>query len=141
MKILLPVDGSEYSKRAAEYVAKHASMLAEAPEIHILHVHPPLPYHGAAKIVGKAAIEEYQREESLAALAVAEKALEGSRSKPIVSWAVGDVVEEVSRYVDKKGIDLIVVGSHGRGAVTILAMGSVTLKLLAGLKTPVLVIR
>jgi nucleotide-binding universal stress UspA family protein len=141
MRILLAVDGSEFSRRAAAYVSQHAGLLAEAPEIHLLHVHPPLPYKGAASVVGKAAIESYQRDESLAALAVAEKALAGSRSTPKASWVVGDVVEEVGRYVDGNAIDLIVVGSHGRGAVTTFALGSVTLKLLAGLKTPILVVR
>ena len=141
MKILLAVDGSEYSRRAAAYVAQHAGLLAEAPELHVLHVHPPLPYPGVANIVGKAAIESYQRDESQAALDVAAKALVGSRSAPKLSWCVGDVVEEVGRYVERNAIDLIVVGSHGRGAVSTLALGSVTLKLLAALKTPVLVVR
>jgi len=58
-----------------------------------------------------------------------------------VKWVVGDVVDEVTRYVDKNKIDMIVIGSHGRGAVSTFALGSVTLKLLATLKTPVLVIR
>ena len=141
MKILLAVDGSDYSRRAAAYVGQHAGLLAEAPELHVLHVHPPLPYPGAANIVGKAAIESYQRDESLAALAVAQKALEGSRSVPKASWCVGDVVEEVGRYVERNAIDLIVVGSHGRGAMSTLALGSVTMKILASLKTPVLVVR
>lgn len=141
MKILIAVDGSDYSRRAAEYVRQHAGLLAEPPELHVLHVHPPLPYPGAANIVGKAAIESYQRDESLAALAVAEKALAGSRTPAKSSWCVGDVVEEVRRYVEKNGIDLIVVGSHGRGAVGTFALGSVTMKLLALLKTPILVVR
>jgi nucleotide-binding universal stress UspA family protein len=141
MKILLAVDGSEYSKRAAAYVRQHSGLLAEPPEIHVLHVHPPLPYPGAMKIIGKAAVDEYQREESLASLAVAEKALEGSRSTPKVSWSVGDVTEEVRRYAERNAIDLIVVGSHGRSAASSFALGSVTLKLLATLKTPILVVR
>jgi len=141
MKILLPVDGSEYSQRAAAYVRRHAGLLAEPPEIHILHVHPPLPYPGVVNVVGKAAIEGYQRDESLAVLAVAEKALEGSRSAPKSSWCVGDVTEQVRRYVESNAIDLIVVGSHGRGAAGSFALGSVTQKLLAALKTPVLVVR
>lgn len=141
MKILLPVDGSEYSRRAANYVARHAAWLKEAPEIHVLHVHPPLPYPGAANVVGKAAIESYQRDESVAALAVAEKELADAGLKAKSSWIVGDVVEAVGRHVERNAIDLIVVGSHGRGAVTTLALGSVTLKLLAALKTPILVVR
>jgi nucleotide-binding universal stress UspA family protein len=141
MKILLPVDGSEFSRRAANYVAHHTHFLKDAPEIHVLHVHPPLPYTGAAKVVGKAAIKEYQREESEAAMKVCQKELAANKLEAKSSWVVGDVVEEVRRYAGKHDIDLIVVGSHGRGAVSTFALGSVTLKLLAALKTPILVIR
>ena len=141
MKILLPVDGSQYSRRAANYVAQHAAWLKEAPEIHVLHVHAPLPYAGAAKAVGKSAIEGYQREESEAALAVCEKELTALKLASKSTWLVGDVLEEVARYVESNAIDLIVVGSRGRSAVSALALGSVTTKLLASLKTPILVIR
>lgn len=141
MKILLAVDGSEYSRRAANYVAKHASFLAEAPEIHLLHVHPPLPFPGAANVIGKAAIDSYQRDESEAALAVARKELDGSGIPLKSSWIVGEVAEEVGRYVERNGVDLIVVGSHGRSKLATFALGSIAMKILATVKTPVLVIR
>jgi nucleotide-binding universal stress UspA family protein len=141
MKILLPVDGSEYSRRAANYVAQHATWLKEMPEVHMLHVHAPIPYPGAAAAAGKGAIESYQRDESQAALAICEKELSALSVPAKSSWCVGEVVDEVAKHVDKHGIDLIVVGSHGRGAVTSMALGSITLKLLATLKTPVLVVR
>src|SRR5438874_3652970 len=54
---------------------------SEAPEIHVLHVHPPLPYPGAANVVGKKVIEDYQREESEAALAVTQKRSEEHTSE------------------------------------------------------------
>ena len=141
MKILLAVDGSEYSRRAANYVAKHASWLKEPPEVHLLYVHAPLPYPGAAKVVGKKAIESYEREESEAALAVAQKELAASKMNAKSVWRVGDVVDEIAKYVAKNKIDMIVVGSRGRGAVAALALGSVTMKVLATLQTPVLVVR
>jgi nucleotide-binding universal stress UspA family protein len=141
MKILIAVDGSEYSRRAANYVAKHASLLASAPEVHLLHVHAPLPYPGAVNIIGKANVEKYQREESEAALAVAQKELEGGNVKVQSAWRCGDICEEVASYIQQKGIDLLVVGSHGRSAIAALAVGSVTLKLLSTIQTPVLVVR
>jgi nucleotide-binding universal stress UspA family protein len=141
MKILLPVDGSEYSRKAANYVAQHTAWLKEPPEIHVLHVHPPMPYAGAARVVGKAAIKGYQEEESLAALKVCEKELAALKLASKSTWVVGDVVEQVAKYVDKNKIDLIVVGSRGHGAMSSFALGSITMKLLANLQTPVLVIR
>jgi nucleotide-binding universal stress UspA family protein len=141
MKILLAVDGSEYSRRSANYVAKHASWLKEPPELHLLYVHPPLPYKGAAKVVGKKAIDDYEREESEAALSVAQKELAAAKLEAKSVWKVGDVVGEIAKYVEKNKIDMIVIGSRGRGAAAALALGSVTLKVLATLQTPVLVVR
>lgn len=141
MKILLAVDGSEYSRRAADFVAKNLSWLAHPPELHLLHVHAPIPFPGAAAAAGKGAVEKYQREESEAALAVAEKELAAANIPSKSSWRVGDVVEEVARYVEQNAIDLIVVGSHGRGTLAALALGSVAMKILATVKTPALIIR
>ena len=141
MKILLAVDGSEYSQRAATFLAKNVSALAQAPEIHCLHVHAPIPYPGAARAVGKGVIEKYQREESEAAIAEAKKVLEAAKLGPKCSWIVGDVAEEIATYVTKNKIDLIVLGSHGRGSFAALTLGSVAMKVLASVKTPALIIR
>jgi nucleotide-binding universal stress UspA family protein len=141
MKILLAVDGSEYSQRAAAFLAKNVGALAQSPEIHCLHVHAPIPYPGAAKAVGKGTIEKYQREESEAALAAAKKELTDAKLEPKCSWCVGDVVEEIGRYVKKNKIDLIVIGSHGRSSFAALTLGSVAMKVLATVKTPALIIR
>jgi nucleotide-binding universal stress UspA family protein len=141
MKILLAVDGSEYSQRAATFLAKNVSALAQKPEIHCLHVHAPIPYPGAAKAVGKGTIEKYQREESEAAIAGAKKELEAAKLAPRCSWIVGDVLEDIASYVKKNKIDLIVLGSHGRGSLAALTLGSVAMKVLASIKTPALIVR
>ena len=41
----------------------------------------------------------------------------------------------------ENGIDMVVLGSHGHGAFTNLALGSAATKLIATLDTPMLVIR
>jgi len=141
MKILLTTDGSEFTRRAAQYVAGHLGDLSSAPEIHVLNVHPPLPYRRAASVLGKKALESYYAEEAAKALAVATKVLEKAGMSYEASFRVGEIVEEIGKYVKKAGIDLIVMGSHGHGALGSLAMGSVTAKVLAALKTPVLIVR
>ena len=141
MNILLTADGSDYTKRAARYLAGHLSALTEAPAIHVLHVHPALPYARAASVLGKKAVEKYYREESEAALAVAEKELRKAGVAFDSAWKVGDVVGEIAAFVKKKDIDLVVMGSRGHGAIANLALGSTAAKVLATLKTPVLIVR
>ena len=141
MKILLAADGSDYTRKAARQLAKYTKFLAEAPDIHLLHVHAPLPYKRAVAVVGKAAVEKYQREESEKALAVAEKELRKARIAYTAAWMAGDVATAIGEYVARHGIDMIVMGSHGHTGLKNLVMGSVTTKVLASVKVPVLVVR
>jgi nucleotide-binding universal stress UspA family protein len=141
MKILLAVDGSEYSRRAADYVAHHASLLSEPPEIFLLHVHAPIPFPGAAASAGRSAIDDYQKDESEAALAVAQQELRDTKLEVHAAWVVGDVAQEVANSAKRHGIDLVVVGSHGHGALANLALGSVATKIVASVKLPILIVR
>ena len=142
MKILLAADGSDYTRRAAAYVTGHLGELASAPEVHVLNVHPPLPYRRAATVLGKKVLEGYYAEEAGKALAVATKVLDKAGLPYEASFRVGDVAGEIGKYVKRAGIDLIVMGSRGHGAIAGLALGSVTAKVLAApLAVPVLIVR
>jgi len=141
MNILLAADGSEHSRKAAKQLVKYVKFLAKAPEVHLLHVHAPLPYKRAMAVVGKAAVEKYQREESEAALKVAEKELKKGDVPYDSHWMCGDVAQAIAQFVKRHDIDLIVMGSRGHGAMANLALGSTTAKVLAAIKTPVLIVR
>ena len=141
MKILLAADGSAFTQIAARNLVAHLPWFAKTPEVHIVHVHPPLPYPGAAKIIGKAAVEKYQRQDSEAALATAEKELAAAGVPYISAWEVGDVAQHLDRYVKAHGIDLVVMGSHGHGALANLALGSVATKCIATLEVPIMIVR
>src|SRR5215212_9466512 len=43
MKILVAADGSKYTRAAIKYLTDHLDMFGQAPEVHLLHVRPPLP--------------------------------------------------------------------------------------------------
>lgn len=141
MRILLAADGSDYTKRAASQLAKHLAWFAGKPEIHVLHVRPPLPYPGATAFAGKSAVEDYERAEAHAALKVAERVLDNAKIKYTAAWNVGDIAVEIDGYVHNHRIDLIVLGSHGHGALVGLALGSIATKVIATSAVPVLVIR
>ena len=141
MKILLAADGSDYTRKAARQLAKDITFLKDPAEVHLLHVHAPLPYRGASGVIGKSTIETYQREDSEKALAVAEAELRKADVRFQPHWVVGEVCEAVNAFVKEHKIDMVVMGSHGAGALANLAMGSVATKLIATLKVPVLVVR
>lgn len=141
MKILLAADGSPYTRLAAQHLVRHAAWYAAPPEVHLLHVRPPIPYPRAEAVVGKAAVDTYHREESETALAVAENELRAAKVPFRSAWVVGDVAAEIDRYVKANGIDLVVMGSHGHGALANLALGSVATKCIATLDVPVMIVR
>jgi nucleotide-binding universal stress UspA family protein len=141
MKILLAADGSSYTRNAALYLVKLVRSFAQPPEIHVVHVHPPIPFPGAAAVAGKAAIEQHQREDSEAALAVAAGVLDQAGVAHRSAWMVGEVAEQLAQYVKKHGIDFAVMGSHGKGALASLALGSVAMKCIATLEAPVMIVR
>jgi nucleotide-binding universal stress UspA family protein len=140
MKILVAVDGSPYSRAAARYLARTFATFSPPPRVELMHVHAPIPYPIAASAVGRKAVDDYQRETSLAALHVAEAELAKARIAYSSSWRVGDVASEIATYVRKNGIDLVICGSHGHNAFVNLAMGSVATRLVATVPAPVLLV-
>jgi nucleotide-binding universal stress UspA family protein len=140
MKILVAVDGSPYSRAAARDLARTFATCSPPPRVELRHVHAPIPYPIAASAVGRKAVDDYQRETSLAALHVAEAELAKARIAYSSSWRVGDVASEIATYVRKNGIDLVICGSHGHNAFVNLAMGSVATRLVATVPAPVLLV-
>lgn len=141
MKILLAADGSEFTRRAARYVAAHVKRLASPPEIHLLNVHAPLPYARAASVAGADAVNDYHEEDCLKALEVAEDVLREAGIPYTASWIAGDVGKAIADYAKDKGIDLIVMGSHGHGQLRTLAMGSVADAVLRASPVPVTIVK
>ena len=140
MKILIAADGSAFSRSAARYVARHVGAFGRPVEVHVLHVHPAIPYPGAASVAGKKAIDEYQRDDSLKTLRVAEKELEAGALPYTSSWCIGEAATEIAAFARVNRFDLIVCGSHGHGALANLAMGSIATKLVASSTVPVLIV-
>ena len=62
MKVLLAVDGSDYTKRMLAYLAAHPDLLGKEPEITVYHGLMALPHH-AASVVGPAQVRAYQESE------------------------------------------------------------------------------
>lgn len=141
MKILLAVDGSSYTAKAVNYIASHLDWFQGNRELHLFHVKAPIPLGHARAAAGPEAVESYYREEATAALAPAEELLVKRDIPYQSSYKVGDVAEEIQAYVRQHNIDMIVMGSHGHGALKNLVMGSVATKVLAITDVPVLIVR
>lgn len=140
VKILLAVDGSKFTRHAVNHLTRHLRMFGAQPQAHLIHVRVPIPGR-AAVALGRDRVHRYYRSEANKAFASARRMLDaaGIRYREIV--LVGDPGTEVARYAKKEKFDLVLMGSHGHGALANLALGSVATKVLAHCKVPVLLVR
>jgi nucleotide-binding universal stress UspA family protein len=139
MKVLVPVDGSDASQRAIDHLIS-TPQYREGADVHLINVQPPLPARTSSAI-GHGQLEEYHREEGLKALQAAQQKLDAAGVKYHCHIAVGDPAKVIVQYAREHGIDQIVMGTHGRGAVAKALMGSVAQEVLAGAHVPVVLVK
>jgi nucleotide-binding universal stress UspA family protein len=140
MKILLAVDGSEFTKKMLAYLATHEELFSASNKYTLITVQPQLPPRARAA-VGKEVVEAYQRDESEKVLAPVSAFLtrHGIDAKSIAK--VGHAGDVISKAAESGKFDLVVMGSHGHGTLGNLVMGSVATQVLAHCKVPVLLVR
>jgi nucleotide-binding universal stress UspA family protein len=141
MKILLPVDGSECALRAVEYLISHSAWFRDLPEIHLLHVHAPIPIGRVQAHVGKETLHAYYLEESQASLLEAQQKLDAAGCAHTTHIHVGQPAEVIAKLAAEQGCDLIVMGTHGRGGIAGLVTGSVANRVLHLASCPVLLVK
>jgi len=139
MKVLLPVDGSAYTKRMLGWVAAHDEMFDAQTEFAVLTVVAPVPDHpGLFQLRDPKAYYEALGEEVLGPVRAYVKQ-KGWRAS--FEHRVGAAAERIADAATHGEFDLIVLGSHGHSSLANLVLGSVATGVLAQCKTPVLVIR
>jgi nucleotide-binding universal stress UspA family protein len=134
------VDGSKYTRHAVQYFIDNFHPLVKGSELHLVNVHSRLPAH-VTSALGKAAVQDYYREECDKALAPAQRMLDKAGVPAKALSFTGDPGDEIALVADKGKYDLVIMGSHGHGALATLVVGSVTSKVLGRCKVPVLIVR
>lgn len=138
MKILVAVDGSKPSLKAAQLLIDHCDWYREQPEIELLAVHLPVP---KVANVNKAQLERYYHEEGAAMLAPGKKKLDAAGIGCQTRVLVGPVAETIVKHARAKGFDLIYIGTRGMGALGQALLGSTATKVLHISETPVLLVK
>jgi nucleotide-binding universal stress UspA family protein len=146
-KILVPLDGS----KMAECVIPHVKTIAkgsEGIEIVLFRVcEPPVilaDYPPSLKADWAAHVQEetaHAQEQCSLYLGNAEKSLREAGFKTTTQSGLGKPAEEIVNYSVANGVDLIVMATHGRSAVTRWAFGSIADKVLRSSPVPVMVVR
>ena len=140
MKVLLAVDGSKDTKKMLAYITTHEDLLGGSTKFVVLNVQPAMTVR-AASFVGKEIVTEYHRTEAESVLAPVTKFLDHHDMSYTSSYRVGHAAEEILSAAKKGKVDLIVMGSRGRGAIGSLLLGSVAQTILSASEVPVMVVR
>jgi nucleotide-binding universal stress UspA family protein len=139
-KVLVPTDFSECSEVALRYGRALAANFGAT--LHLLHVvQDPYTQPWAAEAFPAPLgdlLNEWQaqaRDRLCAAIP------ESERATTMVTTLVGSPAGEILRYATEQEVDLIVIGTHGRGAIGHMLLGSVTERVVRKAPCPVLTVR
>jgi nucleotide-binding universal stress UspA family protein len=139
-RILVATDGSPSSTEAValgvELAAEHR---AELDFVHVVPLVDVVPARGFGAIGGAFPHEVGEHDRTLLDEAAAVAAEHEVAST--IALLRGDTVDEIVAYADSHDIDLVVVGSRGRGAIAGGLLGSVSRGILGESKRPVLIVR
>jgi nucleotide-binding universal stress UspA family protein len=148
-KILVAVDGSEQSFKAAEYaieIAKRYS--AQIVALTVLDISKPKHLSSTfitAPTYGMKELEEERKEaqqwlDKIASM-VSEKGNNNNVQFKSQIESSMSVEAAIANYVEEENIDLIVIGTRGRSGFKKLLLGSVASKVLTYAHCPVLVVK
>ncbi|UPW00675.1 universal stress protein [Halorussus gelatinilyticus] len=138
-RILVPTDGSTGTERAVEHAAELAA--AHDAELHAVYVvnsatfaglHMETSWEGVDEVLREEGETALERVEDIAAeygVACSSQLLDGSPSKRIVE------------YAEREDCDLVVMGTHGRGGIDRLLLGSVAEGVVRACSVPVLTVQ
>jgi len=145
----IAIDESKYGLAAVRYVIKHLALFGAAPQLHLIHVVPDLTTIVMPGL-GDAPLPVFSPEQLLEAqnagydrtIAPAHELLAKSELKATEVRLIGNSPgDEIAAYATKKKLDLLVMGSHGYGALKSAVLGSVATRAAARCSTPLLMIR
>jgi nucleotide-binding universal stress UspA family protein len=137
-KILFPIDFSEVSPEIVPYVISMADKLNA--EVHIIFVVRLLENYRSI-FVSHVAVENFEMEIVLGAETKMDEFVEEffkSIIRPKTKILIGDIVEEIIKYIKAKGIDLVIIGTHGRKGMDRIILGSIADRVIKSAPVPVL---
>lgn len=137
--VLIPVDGSDNSLRAVQYMIDHIRENGPCA-IHLLNVQLPIVSGAVFSFIDRATIRRYYEDEASTALAGAKTVLDKSGIAYQSALLIGNIADSIKAHATEQHCDHIVMGARGLGAAKSLLLGSVTVKVLHSAHIPVIVV-
>ncbi len=141
MKLLVAIDGSDNSLRAAQFAASLLQQMRDGGSITLISVHDDVALRNARRFVGKQTVDDYLRERSEQDLAGARKLLDDLGVAHDMILRTGAVANEIAQAADSGSFDILVLGSKGRTGLRDLLIGSVARRVSEISRTAVLLVK
>ena len=139
-RILVPSDFSECSDAAVRYGLELARKFGAT--LHLLHVvQDPATQPWAAEGFAVPLLEAVEQWQKDAKVRLTNSIPPEDRRNAIVTSTIASPFSEILRYAAENEIDLIVMGTHGRGGVSHMLLGSIAEKVVRRAPCPVLTVR
>lgn len=138
-RIVVPTDGSAGTRRAIDHAVRLAA--THDATIHTLYVVNSARYAGFSMETAWEGVDGMLREEGEEAVAEVERIADANEVPVETTIVDGSPSTEIVRYADEEQCDLIVMGTHGRGGINRLLLGSVAERVVRSSAIPVLTVR
>jgi nucleotide-binding universal stress UspA family protein len=126
LRVAIALDGSAYGEEAAQYVVRHHGLFGPRPKFALIHVHAPSLLGSSPRALPTASdLARVEAEAFEQALAPARELFAKEGLSATEHRIVGHPGEEIARFARAEKLDILVMGSHGRGALTAALLGSV----------------
>lgn len=141
LKLLIAVDGSEHARHAIEAAGRLASQLPGVQAL-LLNVRELPVFYGDLPAYDFESVDQAGRQHQAELLAEAQAIARGCGLQQVeLQAAQGLAAPEIARVASERGVDQIVIGTHGRGALGGLLLGSVAQRVVHLADVPVLLVK
>ena len=131
MRILVAIDGSEHSARTVKHVIRMKDSMRQKLEVLLLNVQPPIPMKNVlldGRLSEVHRLEEALRQQGARELEPAAAALGAAGVECQSHVEIGEPAPVIARFAETRHCEMIVMGTHGMGAIASLVLGSVAAK-------------
>ena len=140
MKILLPVDGSEISLEAVQFVIRMAGDGLNTRVV-LANVQEPSTLYELVVAHDPQVLEQVSAAAGAHTLLAAQALLDGANIDYECEVASGDPAHTLVEIVERFGCDLVVMGASGTGTVRSALLGSVSNEVLHAAGVPVMIVK
>lgn len=144
LKIGITVDGSGFGERCAKFVADNKALFGSNASFEVIYVHadeeripPDLTDKGTVEM--DKLFEQYEEQECQRAFGKALPALRSAELQVKTVQLRGPLHTTLTHYAGDN-IDMVVMGSHGKGRVSSLVFGSSTRAMVSSCRMPILIV-